>query len=101
MPELPGLPAFVPGAGEVVFEHVGFDYEPGRPALGDVSLRIPPGTTLAVVGRSGSGKSTLAGLLLRFYDPGRGRILIDARLRLLRQRIDQDEARRTTVGQNE
>jgi ATP-binding cassette subfamily B protein len=77
MPEVPGLPALVPGAGEVVFEHVGFDYEPGRPALDDVNLRIPPGTTLAVVGRSGSGKSTLARLLLRFYDPDRGRILID------------------------
>nr|WP_052170174.1 ABC transporter ATP-binding protein/permease [Massilia sp. JS1662] len=77
MPELPGLPALVPGAGEVVFEHVGFDYERGRTALDDVSLRIPPGTTLAVVGRSGSGKSTLARLLLRFYDPDRGRILID------------------------
>ena len=77
MPELPGLPALVPGAGEVVFEHVGFDYEPGRTALDGVSLRIPPGTTLAVVGRSGSGKSTLARLLLRFYDPDRGRILID------------------------
>lgn len=77
MPELPGLPALAPGAGEVVFEHVGFDYEPGRTALDDVSLRIPPGTTLAVVGRSGSGKSTLARLLLRFYDPDRGRILID------------------------
>lgn len=77
MPETPGQPALVPGAGEVVFEHVGFDYEPGRTALDDVSLRIPPGTTLAVVGRSGSGKSTLARLLLRFYDPDRGRILID------------------------
>ena len=77
MPELPGQPALVPRAGEVVFEHVGFDYEPGRTALDDVSLRIPPGTTLAVVGRSGSGKSTLARLLLRFYDPDRGRILID------------------------
>ena len=77
MPELPGQPALVPREGEVVFEHVGFDYEPGRTALDDVSLRIPPGTTLAVVGRSGSGKSTLARLLLRFYDPDRGRILID------------------------
>jgi ATP-binding cassette subfamily B protein len=79
MPELPGQPALVPGAGEVVFEHVGFDYVPGRTALDDVSLRIPPGTTLAVVGRSGSGKSTLARLLLRFYDPDRGRILIDGK----------------------
>ncbi|MFL6633045.1 MAG: ABC transporter transmembrane domain-containing protein, partial [Massilia sp.] len=49
MPEVPGLPALVPGAGDVVFEHVGFDYEPGRTALDDVTLRIPPGTTLAVV----------------------------------------------------
>jgi ATP-binding cassette subfamily B protein len=77
MPDMPGQPALVPGAAEVVFEHVGFDYEPGRTALDDVSLRIPPGTTLAVVGRSGSGKSTLARLLLRFYDPDRGRIHID------------------------
>ena len=77
MQEAPGLPALRPGPGEVVFEHVGFDYEPGRRALDDVSLRIPPGTTLAVVGRSGSGKSTLARLLLRFYDPDRGRILVD------------------------
>jgi ATP-binding cassette, subfamily B, bacterial len=77
MPEVPGLPALAPVAGEVVFEHVGFDYEPGRTALDDVSLRIAPHTTLAVVGRSGSGKSTLARLLLRFYDPDRGRILID------------------------
>ncbi|WP_292041213.1 ATP-binding cassette domain-containing protein [Massilia sp. UBA6681] len=45
--------------------------------LVDVSLRIAPGTTLAVVGRSGSGKSTLARLLLRYYDPANGRILVD------------------------
>jgi ATP-binding cassette subfamily B protein len=45
--------------------------------LADVSFRIEPGTTLAVVGRSGSGKSTLARLLLRLYDPHEGRILID------------------------
>jgi ATP-binding cassette subfamily B protein len=60
-----------------VFEHVSFHYEPARPVLVDVSLRIAPGTTLAVVGRSGSGKSTLARLLLRYYDPAGGRILVD------------------------
>jgi ATP-binding cassette subfamily B protein len=75
--ELPGQPRLAPSAGEVVFEHVSFDYEPGRPVLQDVNFRIAPGTTLAVVGRSGSGKSTLARLLLRLYDPGSGRILID------------------------
>jgi len=77
MPDSPGLPPLRAGRGEVVFEHVSFAYAPGRPVLQDVSFRIAPGTTLAVVGRSGSGKSTLARLLLRLYDPGGGRILID------------------------
>jgi len=77
MPDPPDAPVLHPGAGEVVFEHVSFHYEPERPVLFDVSFRIPPGTTLAVVGRSGSGKSTLARLLLRLYDPNTGRVLID------------------------
>jgi ATP-binding cassette subfamily B protein len=76
MEEPPGLPALSPGRGEVVFEHVSFGYEPSRPILHDVSFRIPPGATLAVVGGSGSGKSTLARLLLRLYAPDSGRILV-------------------------
>jgi ATP-binding cassette subfamily B protein len=75
--ERPGQPRLQATRGEVVFEHVSFHYEPERPVLADVSFRIEPGTTLAVVGRSGSGKSTLARLLLRLYDPNEGRILID------------------------
>ncbi|BDG05169.1 ABC transporter ATP-binding protein [Anaeromyxobacter oryzae] len=64
--------------GEVVFEDVSFRY-PGaaRDALSGVSFRVRPGELLAVVGASGSGKSTIVNLLLRFYEPTRGRILVD------------------------
>ncbi|OON64602.1 metal ABC transporter permease [Massilia sp. KIM] len=73
----PGQPDLPPGSGDIVFEDVSFAYEPARPLLQDVSLRIPAGKTIAVVGSSGSGKSTLARLLLRFYDPTEGIVSID------------------------
>jgi ATP-binding cassette, subfamily B, bacterial len=63
--------------GEVVFNNVSFSYEAARPILHNISFRIPPGGTVAVVGGSGSGKSTLARLLLRFYDVGSGSVTID------------------------
>jgi ATP-binding cassette, subfamily B, heavy metal transporter len=75
-----GSPAQLRGdmpAPEVRFERVSFDYEPERPILHDVSFRIAPGTTTAVVGASGAGKSTLARLLFRFYDVTGGAVLID------------------------
>jgi ATP-binding cassette subfamily B protein len=68
-----------PGRGEIRFEQVCFHY-PSRPdtrALEDFDLRVRPGETVAFVGPSGAGKSTTFQLLLRFYDPESGRILVD------------------------
>ena len=65
--------------GEIEFDGVSFWYgdEDEAPALDDVSLLVPPGQTVALVGATGAGKSTLAKLVARFYDPQRGRVLID------------------------
>ena len=66
------------GGSAIRFADVGFAY-PGarRAALDDISLDIPAGATVAIVGPSGAGKTTLANLLLRFWDPATGHILID------------------------
>ena len=66
-----------PIEGEIVFDHVSFGYDPDRPVLWDIDLRIAPGETVAFVGPTGAGKSTLAKLVTRFYDPTEGRVLID------------------------
>jgi ABC-type multidrug transport system fused ATPase/permease subunit len=79
-PEIEDAPDAIdaaPLAGEIVFEHVSFGYDAGRPVLEDVSLRIRPGERIALIGPSGAGKSTLLSLLLRLYEPWSGRILID------------------------
>ena len=62
------------GPADIVFDRVGFGYDPRRQILHDISFTIPAGKTVAVVGASGSGKSTLARLLFRFYDVDRGAI---------------------------
>lgn len=74
-----GLPARL--TGEVSFEEVGFRY-PSRPeiaVLNDVTLTARPGERVALVGPSGAGKSTITALLLRFYDPEKGRLCFDGR----------------------
>jgi ATP-binding cassette subfamily B protein len=65
--------------GRVEFQQVGFEYEPGRPVLTDVSFVAEPGQTVALVGHTGSGKTTLVGLLQKFYRPTRGRVQVDDR----------------------
>jgi ATP-binding cassette, subfamily B, bacterial len=63
--------------GEIDFQDVTFAYGEGAPALADVDLHVPPGQTVALVGATGAGKSTFAKLVARFYDPTRGRVLVD------------------------
>jgi subfamily B ATP-binding cassette protein MsbA len=63
--------------GEIAFENVSFEYDEGIKVLNRLDFRIEPGERIAIVGVTGSGKSTIADLILRFYDPTGGRILID------------------------
>ena len=63
--------------GRIEFEKVSFSYRPEKKVLSDLSLLIHPGETVAIVGSSGAGKSTVVNLLMRFYEPTSGRILID------------------------
>lgn len=77
----------------VALQHVSFSYNPGVQVLHDVSIDVPRGTTLALVGSSGSGKSTIADLICRFYEVTEGKILFngvplqDMSLERLRSRI--------------
>ncbi|ADW68459.1 ABC transporter ATP-binding protein [Granulicella tundricola] len=67
-------PAF---AGEIEFRNLNFAYNPGTPVLHNINLRIPAGTSLAIVGPTGSGKSTLVNLIPRLYDSADGSVLVD------------------------
>ncbi len=77
MADLPGAVPLRVTAGALQFDAVRFGYGTSRGVLHDVSLTIAPGERVGLVGRSGAGKSTLVNLLLRFYSPEAGRILID------------------------
>jgi ATP-binding cassette subfamily B multidrug efflux pump len=73
----PNAPALRVTKGAISFERVTFHYGKGRGVIDDLNLKIAPGEKVGIVGRSGAGKSTLVNLLLRFFEPESGRVLID------------------------
>ena len=89
----PGAQALQNVSGQVQFENVLFGYEPDRPVLKNVTFDAKRGETIALVGMTGAGKSTLVSLLPRFFDPWKGRVLLDGTdirevtLKSLRQQI--------------
>ena len=75
--DLPDAPPLPQCQGAVKFDHVSFEYQPGKPVLIDVNLEAQPGQTIALVGPTGAGKTTIISLLSRFYDVTEGTITID------------------------
>ncbi|WP_102145329.1 ABC transporter ATP-binding protein [Mycobacterium hubeiense] len=80
--------------GEIEFHDVDFSYAPGRPVLPGLSLRVPAGQTVALVGTTGAGKTTIAKLIARFYDPTSGSVTLDG---VDLRQLAQTELRRHVV----
>lgn len=91
--ERPGARALGRARGAIRLEGVEFAYEPGEPALREVSIDAPAESCVGIAGRTGAGKTTLVSLIARFYDPGAGRVMLDDvdlrdyRLRDLRRNV--------------
>ncbi|MBO7359645.1 MAG: ABC transporter ATP-binding protein [Clostridia bacterium] len=78
-PDREGAVDILRPAGDVAIDHVSFGYVPGRIVIRDLSLNVPRGSTIAIVGPTGAGKTTVINLLMRFYDVDSGEIRIDGR----------------------
>ncbi|MCI2959228.1 ABC transporter ATP-binding protein/permease [Agromyces atrinae] len=76
-PDADDAPALIDGDGVIEFQNVQFAYTPERPLIRDLSFRVEPGQTVAIVGPTGAGKTTLVNLIMRFYELDGGRILLD------------------------
>ncbi len=76
-PDAADAPEPVNGDGVIEFENVSFSYSPDKPLISDLSFRVEPGQTVAIVGPTGAGKTTLVNLIMRFYELDGGRILLD------------------------
>ena len=74
-PEHPKQPETVEGGVEI--QNLSFSYSPDKPLIGDFNLKVEPGQRVAIVGPTGCGKTTFINLLMRFYDPDEGSILLD------------------------
>ena len=77
--------------GSVAFDQVTFGYDPGVPVLRDVAFEVKPGQVIGIFGMTGAGKTSLLSLIPRFYDPQRGRVLVDG---MDVRDLDLDEFRR-------
>lgn len=80
--------------GDIAFDDVQFSYVPGRPVLPGLTLTVPAGQTVALVGTTGAGKTTIAKLIARFYDPTSGAVTLDG---VDLRDLDQSELRRHVV----
>jgi ABC-type multidrug transport system fused ATPase/permease subunit len=89
-----------PLTGDVEFQDVWFEYNPGQPVLRGVSFRAAAGTTTALVGSSGSGKSTLISLVMAFNRPSHGRVLVDGRDLALVRLMDYREQLASVLQDN-
>ncbi|WP_461475616.1 ABC transporter ATP-binding protein [Microbacterium sp. HJ5] len=76
-PDADDAPELADGAGVIEFRGVKFSYTPERPLITDLSFRVEPGQTVAIVGPTGAGKTTLVNLIMRFYELNGGQILLD------------------------